>query len=191
MNKKNKGEFGYLNYKKKINLLITGAALLIILAIFIAGLIIFKSRNNYMTLVATVLVLPWAKLAVSFFVLLSHKACPQDIHDRLEKNCGSITTIYDVVVSNSKKPIGVCAMAVTDNSVIALSLDKAPDKQLFEKSLKEFLKNDKLSATVTLYTDVDSFIKRASTLTLNFDSQYETKTDRMKYIKDSTLNMCL
>ena len=64
MNKKNKGEFGYLNYKKKLNAIITAIALLVIIAIFATGLLIFKSRNNYMTLVATVLVLPWAKLAV-------------------------------------------------------------------------------------------------------------------------------
>ena len=63
MNKKNKGDFGYLNYKKKLNFIIAAVALLIIIAVFTTGLIIFKSRNNYMTLVATVLVLPWAKLA--------------------------------------------------------------------------------------------------------------------------------
>ena len=53
MNKKNKGEFGYLNYKKKLNAIITAIALLVIIAIFATGLLIFKSRNNYMTLVAT------------------------------------------------------------------------------------------------------------------------------------------
>ena len=156
MNKKNKGEFGYLNYKKKLNAIITAIALLVIIAIFATGLLIFKSRNNYMTLVATVLVLPWAKLAVAYFILIPHKVCPKDVYDRLEGCKGDITSIYDVVVSNSKKPVGICAMAVTDNTIAALSLDKNPDKALFEKSLKEFLKNDKLNANVTLYTDVDT-----------------------------------
>ena len=45
MNKKNKGDFGYLNYKKKLNFIIAAVALLIIIAVFITGLIIFKSRN--------------------------------------------------------------------------------------------------------------------------------------------------
>lgn len=191
MNKKNKGEFGYLNYKKKLNFIIAAAALLIIIAVFITGLVIFKSRNNYMTLVATVLVLPWAKLAVAYFILIPHKACTQDIHEKLEQSKKEMSSIYDVVVSNSKKPIGVCAMAFTDSTVVALSLDKAPDKDLFEKSLKDFLKNDKLNATVTLYTDTNSFLKRVSNLASNFDATDENKTDRMGYIKNSTLNMCL
>lgn len=191
MNKKNKGELGYLNYRKKLNFIITMAALLIIAAIFITGLVIFKSRNNYMTLVATVLVLPWAKLAVSYFILIPHKSCPNDIYIKLEACKKDICTVYDVVVSNTKKPIGICAMAVTDNSVAALSLDKAPDKSFFEKSLKDFLKNDKLNATVTMYTDADSFLKRVSNMAANFDSTDKNKTDRMQYIKNSTLNMCL
>ncbi len=191
MNKKSKGEFGYLNYKKKLNFIIAAISLLIIIAIFVTGLIIFKSRNNYMTLVATVLVLPWAKLAIAYFVLIPHKSCPQNIYDKLEKSKGSISAIYDVVVSNAKKPIGVSAMVITDNSVVALTLDKAPDKELFEKSLKEFLKNDKLNATVTLYTDADSFLKRVSNLAVNFDASDENKTDRMEYVKNGTLNMCL
>ena len=191
MNKKNKGDFGYLNYKKKLNFIIAAVALLIIIAVFITGLIIFKSRNNYMTLVATVLVLPWAKLAIAYFVLIPHKECTQDIYEKLERSKKNISAIYDVVVSNSKKPIGVCAMVVTDSSVAALSLDKAPDKELFEKSLKDFLKNDKLNASVTLYTDTNSFLKRVSSLAANFDASDENKTDRMGYIKNSTLNMCL
>ena len=52
-------------------------------------------------------------------------------------------------------------MVISDNTIIALSHDKAPDKALFETSLKEFLKNDKLNVTVTLYTEKDTFIKRA------------------------------
>lgn len=70
MSKKEKGEFGYLKYKRSFNLLLTIIAFLIIAAVFVTGLIIFKSRNNYMTLVATVLVLPGAKIAVSYFILL-------------------------------------------------------------------------------------------------------------------------
>ena len=79
MSKKEKGEFGYLKYKRSFNLLLTIIAFLIIAAVFVTGLIIFKSRNNYMTLVATVLVLPGAKIAVSYFILLPHaiRSCIQ------------------------------------------------------------------------------------------------------------------
>ena len=141
MSKKEKGEFGYLKYKRSFNLLLTIIAFLIIAAVFVTGLIIFKSRNNYMTLVATVLVLPGAKIAVSYFILLPHKVCDKELYTSVEAAKGELSALYDVIVSNNKKPIGVCAMVISDNTIIALSHDKAPDKALFETSLKEFLKN--------------------------------------------------
>ncbi len=71
-------------------------------------------------------------------------------------------------------------MVVTDSSVAALSLDKAPDKELFEKSLKDFLKNDKLNASVTLYTDINSFLKKEfPALRQTLMQLMKIKTDRM------------
>ena len=127
MSKKEKGEFGYLKYKRSFNLLLTIIAFLIIAAVFVTGLIIFKSRNNYMTLVATVLVLPGAKIAVSYFILLPHKVCDKELHTSVEAAKGELSALYDVIVSNSKKPIGVCAMVISDSTVIALSYDKTPE----------------------------------------------------------------
>ena len=66
MSKKEKGEFGYLKYKRIFNLLLTIIAFLIIAAVFVTGLIIFKSRNNYKTHVAKVLVLTGAKIEDSY-----------------------------------------------------------------------------------------------------------------------------
>lgn len=82
-------------------------------------------------------------------------------------------------------------MVISDSTVIALSYDKTPDKALFEKSLKEFLKNDKLNVTVTLYTEKDTFIKRAANMAANYDNSDTTKNNRMKYVTESCLNMCL
>ena len=77
MSKKEKGEFGYLKYKEVLT------CFLLLLHFNncrnVTGLIIFKSRNNYMlTLVATVLILPSAKIAVSYFILLPHKVCDEN-----------------------------------------------------------------------------------------------------------------
>ena len=61
----------------------------------------------------------------------------------------------------------------------------------FETSLKEFLKNDKLNVTVTLYTEKDTFIKRAANMAANYDNSDTNKNNRIKYVTESCLNMCL
>ena len=72
-----KGTFEYLKRKKNQNLLIMLISFAVVFAVFFAGLAVFKSRNNYCTLIATVLVLPAAKFAVAYFVLLPHKSATQ------------------------------------------------------------------------------------------------------------------
>lgn len=57
-----KGTFEYLKRKKNQNLLIMLISFAVVFAVFFAGLAVFKSRNNYCTLIATVLVLPAAKI---------------------------------------------------------------------------------------------------------------------------------
>ena len=56
MKKVEKGEFGYLAYKKSRNMIKTIIAFAVVLVIFIIGFIIWKSKNNYLTMLAVVLV---------------------------------------------------------------------------------------------------------------------------------------
>ena len=46
MKKVEKGEFGYLAYKKRRNMIKTIIAFAVVLVIFIIGFIIWKSKNN-------------------------------------------------------------------------------------------------------------------------------------------------
>ena len=67
-----KGQFGYLSAKKKRNLIIMIIAFAFVIACFIIGLVIFKNKNNILTVASVVLVLPAAKFAVAYFILLPH-----------------------------------------------------------------------------------------------------------------------
>lgn len=136
-----KGTFEYLKRKKNQNLLIMLISFAVVFAVFFAGLAVFKSRNNYCTLIATVLVLPGpAKFAVAYFVLLPHKSATQAQKEAVEAAAGALTCCYDCVFSNSKSPIGTQAVVVTDNAVCALTQEEKADKTLFETSLRDFLK---------------------------------------------------
>ncbi len=84
-----KGTFEYLKRKKKQNLLIMLISFAVVFAVFFAGLAVFKSRNNYCTLIATVLVLPAAKFAVAYFVLLPHKSATQAQKEAVGSCCRS------------------------------------------------------------------------------------------------------
>ena len=107
MKKVEKGEFGYLAYKKRRNMIKTIIAFAIVLVIFIIGFIIWKSKNNYLTMLAVVLVLPAAKFAVSYFVLIPHRNCDEELKSAIEERKGELNSVYDLVVSNKQKPVGI------------------------------------------------------------------------------------
>ena len=97
MKKVEKGEFGYLAYKKSRNMIKTIIAFAVVLVIFIIGFIIWKSKNNYLTMLAVVLVLPAAKFAVSYFVLIPHKNCDEELKSAIEERKGELNSVYDLV----------------------------------------------------------------------------------------------
>lgn len=102
MKKVEKGEFGYLAYKKSRNMIKTIIAFAVVLVIFIIGFIIWKSKNNYLTMLAVVLVLPAAKFAVSYFVLIPHKNCDEELKSAIEERKGELNSVYDLVVPISR-----------------------------------------------------------------------------------------
>jgi glucan phosphoethanolaminetransferase (alkaline phosphatase superfamily) len=93
MKKVEKGEFGYLAYKKSRNMIKTIIAFAVVLVIFIIGFIIWKSKNNYLTMLAVVLVLPAAKFAVSYFVLIPHKNCDEELKSAIEERKSELNSV--------------------------------------------------------------------------------------------------
>ena len=102
-------------------------------------------------MIAVVLVLPAAKFAVSYFVLIPHKNCDEELKNAIEKCKGELNSVYDLVVSNKQKPVGIMAAVISDNQILAYTSSAKADKNLFETSVKEFLKNEKLTCAVLLY----------------------------------------
>ena len=191
MKKVEKGEFGYLAYKKSRNMIKTIIAFAVVLVIFIIGFIIWKSKNNYLTMLAVVLVLPAAKFAVSYLVLIPHKNCDEELKSAIEERKGELNSVYDLVVSNKQKPVGIMAAVISDNQILAYTSAAKADKNLFETSVKEFLKNEKLTCAVLLYKDKDTYLEKVKNAALNFDVSKENSLDRKKYITDALLRMSM
>ena len=191
MKKVEKGEFGYLAYKKSRNMIKTIIAFAVVLVIFIIGFIIWKSKNNYLTMLAVVVVLPAAKFAESYFVLIPHKNCDEELKSAIEERKGELNSVYDLVVSNKQKPVGIMAAVISDNQILAYTSAAKADKNLFETSVKEFLKNEKLTCAVLLYKDKDTYLEKVKNAALNFDVSKENSLDRKKYITDALLRMSM
>ncbi len=186
-----KGQFGYLSAKKKRNLIIMIIAFALVIVCFIVGLIIFKDKNNILTVVSIVLVLPAAKFAVAYFILVPHAAAQLHLKEAVEKISGSLIVLYDLVLSNKVSPIGTQVVAITDTLIIALTNETKADKKLFENSVKEFMQVDGCTVTVKLYTDEKSFLAKLNMLAKSNSGDVEKDLTKMEKNSASIQSMAI
>ena len=88
-------------------------------------------------------------------------------------------------------PISRSLLVFSDNQILAYTSAAKADKNLFETSVKEFLKNEKLTCAVLLYKDKDTYLEKVKNAALNFDVSKENSLDRKKYITDALLRMSM
>ena len=69
MKRKEKGSRGYIDGQKKKFGIMTAAFFILVAAFFITGLVLCKTRNNILTVMAILMVLPGAKFAVDLINL--------------------------------------------------------------------------------------------------------------------------
>lgn len=190
MKKIPKGSYGYLNYKKKLSLIIMLASFLVIAAVFFTGYIVTGTNNNIMTVIAAVLTLPAAKFTVAYIILIPHHSTPEDVYSGTNGTFPGLETYYDLIFSNSTSPIGTQAVVISDSLVIALTDETKTDKKLFEKSVADFMEKDGHPVNVSLFTDKTSFIAKAKLMSSGNAPDSEPST-RIERNAKSVLAMCL
>lgn len=186
-----KGNPGYLQYRKKMNLIKMLVAFGIVLVVFVAGIIATGTRNNIMTVMTVVLVLPAAKFAVGYIIVAKKTPATAEFMQSVKKNAGKLGVCYDLIFSNSKNLIGTQAVVVTDTDIFAYTSEQAADAELFKNSLEAFMKNDKLTVHAQLFKDEKQFLKRISVAAANFDETASTQSEAVAWNLESLKNMCL
>lgn len=120
--KAEKGEFGYLNKRKKGVLLWIILLVVIALAIYIAGLLLNKMSNrNVFTIVAILFALPVAKQLVALIVLFPYHSVEQEryqnVVDHLPDN---VELMADLVITSSEQIMHLDFIVMGQNQVVGL-----------------------------------------------------------------------
>lgn len=165
MKKIGKGEFGYIQKKRKTEIIKTLSMFSISLAIFIMGYLSTKTKSNYLTVVAVLGCLPASKSAVNMIMFLLAKGCSTPVKNRIEQAIGKLDGFYDLFFTSEKKNFAVSHLVVTKNSIIAFSESEKIDENEFQSHMKSLLNKEKISdVTVKLYLDVDKYCNRLTEL---------------------------
>lgn len=134
-----KGEFGYLNRRKRGALLGIIFLAAIALAIYIAGLLLNKMSNrNVFTIIAILFALPIAKQIVAVIVLFPYHSVGQEryrkVVDQLPERMELMT---DLVITSSEHVMHLDFLVLGQNQVVGMLGDG--NQQLSE--VRSYLKN--------------------------------------------------
>jgi len=192
MKKTNKCQYGYIKHKKIQQLLITILGLSIIAAFFIAGIIIYGSKNNNLTILASLCALPFAKTASNLIMFLPHKSTTKELYESVEHRNKYYITNYDCIFTSKEHAMPIQAIVTTDSAIFAYTDSPKVDIDHFDETLKTFLKKSGNIVTVTLYKEQNKFLKKLDYInsTKYNELTNESKED-MKKVNESMKAMCL
>ena len=172
-----KGEAGYIDQKKKKELLKVILEFGIVLALFITGYITTKTRLNLLTLVAVLGCLPASKAMVGFLMLLPRKSLAKEKVDLVEKKGQHLTKLYDMVLTSYEHVMPVESIVIQGNTICGYATNEKLDFAYLEKYIRTTLKNNKFDqVSVKMFKDFPAYIARIEAMdNLAVDSAVKNK----------------
>jgi hypothetical protein len=176
-NKVQKGDFGYLSYKKKCSAIITIGMFALSLAIYLMGYFTTKTNANLLTVVSVLGCLPASKSAVSMIMYLKAKGASEEDKTVIEGAKGNLNGFYDLYFTGYQKNFPTNHLTVTQNSIIAYSSDAKITEKDFNEHMKDILNKERIhDITVKLFTDRQKYCNRLTELN-NLESDTTARKD--------------
>ena len=186
MNKIEKGTPGYIEYKKKVEIVRTLIYFGISAAIFILGYIQTKSKLNLMTVFAMLGCLPSSKALVGVIARFPYKSIPAIHGEEIQKRTKNLTVIYDLIITSREKIMPVECMVLSGNSIYGYTENDKVDLKYAATHIQGILNQNQFSdVSVKLLNNYTAFIARAEGL--NSIAAIETNDtkeleEKMKFI---------
>lgn len=173
-----KGTYGYVDARKKIELIWSAIYFALPIGLFLIGLISTKTRINLLTVVAIVSVLPAAKKLTTTIMLCRFRTGSQSFYEKAQAATGKLTAAYDLALTTYDNKLYINAVVLTGHNVILYSETQKDNQSYFEKFLKDILSNNSHgSYTVKLFTDEAQFLNRVKGMAENFQEENKKKEE--------------
>lgn len=138
-----RGDFGYIQAKKKKSLTGVLCMLAIGIVIFLTGLFLNKMSNrNIFTVIAVLFVLPGAKFLVAYIVTFPYHSVSQERYDRGKEALPEKMVLYtDLVITSAEKVMNLDFVAVGNKQVLGLTAKKEKELAYIRNYLTKGVQN--------------------------------------------------
>ena len=162
--KAGKGYAGYIKYERFRRIVRTVILFLIPFAAFTAAYIYYGGRQNIITVVAMIGMIPACMSAVSVVMVFTIRSIPKDLLARIEAHAGDLFMAYELYMTNYDKNTLLDAVAICGDTIVALATFKNPNRKEAEAHMLKMIRAAGFRANVTVMDNPDKYIERLDSL---------------------------
>lgn len=170
-----KGEYGYINSMRKRTLVKTLILFFVALMIFVCGMTVTGKKENIVTVIAVLAILPACRSLVNFIMFMRFHSKDKELVKALkdifskDKNMEElfrVLTFSDSIITMEKGgSYQISAFACLRKSLVGYAELEPAKIHLVEEHLKRMLKNNGLSKiTVKIFDNKEHFLERSKEL---------------------------
>lgn len=182
-----KGAFGYLGKRKKKEVIKTIVLFAIAMAVFLTGYLHTGTRNNLLSVVAVLGILPASKSAVAMIMVLRYRSAEERLFERMKECEEQGIVLYDLIFVLCQQAVKTECIVITDTALVIYTRNERFTEGQIAKELKNFLANQgKGSCSVKVCKSEKSFLEQAKSH-LNDVDRSEEMISREQAIRDKLL----
>lgn len=160
-----KGNFGYLKEKRNQILIRTILLFGLSLSIFLLGYLSTKSKENILTVVAVLGMLPASKSLVSLILYTKYKSGSQKIYESIQSHVGDLIVAYELVLTTQEKTYPITAIVAQGNNIVGYTEHEKCEEVGASKHIETMLhQQGHKKTTVKIFKDLDKFNQRIAQL---------------------------
>lgn len=160
-----KGEYGYRNSHKRIQLAKVGfGAVMILLQLAARGLTADQAVKNILTVMAILSVLPTANVASPLLASWRYRTPPRSFYDRMKVREQDFVILYDLIITSREQILPADAVIVHPTGVYVYCTAAKTDVKKGEQFLNSMLSAHKLDPHAKLILQENAFLQRLNSL---------------------------
>lgn len=163
--KQRKGEFGYPSYERKRVMIRTAAYFLISLAVFLTGYFSTGHKENLLTIVAVLGMLPASKSLVSVVMYFKIPKFSETDYQEISGQVGDVAVIYSLYLTSYRSNFPINCFAVRGSNLIGYTEFASCDVSACEAHIQDILKQNSIkNMTIKIFREKARFIDRMGQL---------------------------
>lgn len=192
MKKVQKGDPGYLDHKKRIEIIRTIIYFGIVATVFLLGYSQTHTRRNILTVVAILGCLPAAKALVGVITRFPYSSIDRKKADEIRSKTGLLTVCYDMVITSRESIMPVDCIVISGHTIFGYTHYEKVNAEELSKHIRSILaQNQYTGLTVKVLNQYKPFLARIEGLNNIAAVEREDTKEKEEAIRGIILNISM